>query len=178
MDKETVLCVSKHTQKKTGLWGNEPQEFNSTNSLLLHWLISGHPTVTHVPTWSFSPSPDAHVPLGASAQPRVPPKELLILVRSGELSPCCSLCEIQGNTWKKFRSNSKECYTCYQLHACCLVVTCLQVVWMEKIWTFLRGLSLYCMFRYFVIKVVINLYHSSNFMLTLFHLPSLNYQPC
>lgn len=57
-----------------------------------------------------------------------------MLVRSGELSLCCSLYEILGQHLKeKFKSSSKECYICYQLCACHLVVTCLQIVWMEKI---------------------------------------------
>lgn len=135
-----LSCVF-HNKIKPRVWDDEPQEFNSINSLILHRLIPRCPTMTHVPRWSFPPAPGAHRPPPVCAQPQARAQgmmhqELLIPMRSEELSLCCSLCEVQGQHLKeKFKSNSKERYICYQLHTSwfSLAVTCLQIVWMEEI---------------------------------------------
>lgn len=150
-----LSCVSKHNQTRAV----DDEEFNCISSSLLHWLISRHPTVTHIPRCSFSPAPAAYTSPQVSAQPRAcawGTNTGSSCNPSEELSFCCSC--IEDRAWKKFKSNSKECCICYQLCTHCLVVPCTNF-WVEKNF-FLRGLSLYCIFRQFAIKFVINLCRS------------------
>lgn len=153
--RKRLSCVSKHNQTRA----MDDEEFNCISSSLLHWLLSRHPTVTHIPRWSFSPAPGAYTSLQVSAQPQAcawGTNTGRSCNPSEELSFYCSC--IKDRAWKKFKSNSKECYICYQLCTRCLVVTCTDF-WVEKTF-FLRGLSLDCIFRQFAIKFVINLCHS------------------
>lgn len=155
-----------NTIKPRAMYGGE---LSCISSSPLHWLTSSHPTMTHIPRWSFSPAPGAYTSLQDSAQTRVcswGTNTGSSCNPSEELSFCCSC--IKDRAWKKFKSNSKECYICYQLCTSNLVVTYINF-WVEKNF-FLRSLSLYCIFRHFAIKFVINLCHSI-ILCWLFHLP-------
>lgn len=83
-----------------------------------------------------------------------------------ELSFCCSC--IKDRSWKKFKSNSKECYIYYQLRTCCLVVTCTNF-WVEKN-IFARFVSVLYI-QTFSYKVCFKFVSQHNFMLILFNLP-------
>lgn len=84
---------------------------------------------------------------------------------SEELSFCCSC--IKDRAWKKFKSNSKECYICYQLRTCCLVVTCTNL-WVEKNF-FARFVSILYI-QTFCYKVCYKFVSRHNFMLTFIYL--------
>lgn len=160
-----LSCVLKHCQTRA----MDDEDFNFISSSLLHWLISRHPTVTHIPRWNFSPAPAAYSSPQVSAHPQTCPwgrNTESSCNPSEELSFCCSC--IKDRAWKQFKSNSKECYICYQLCTRCLVVTCTNF-WVEKNF-FARFVSVLYI-QTFSYKVCYKFMSQHNFMLTWFHLP-------
>lgn len=160
-----LSCVSKHYQTRA----MDDEEFNFISSSLLHWLLSRHPTVTHIPRWSYSPAPGAYASPQVSAQPRARAwgtNTESSCNPSEELSFCYSC--IKDRAWRKFKSNSKECCKLYQFCTCCLVVTCTNF-WVERN-IFARFVSVLYI-QTFCYEVCYKLVSQHDFMLTLFHLP-------
>lgn len=161
---KSLSCVSKHSQTRA----MDDKEFNCISSSLLHWLTSRHPTVTHIPRWSFSPAPGAYTSPQVSAQTQTcvwGTNTGSSCNPSEELSFCCSC--IKDRAWKKFKSNSKECYICHQLCTCCLVEMC-KFLDREKL--YLERFVSVLYIQTFCYKVCYKLVSQYNFMLILFHL--------